>query len=123
MKCPNCKDGEYATIEVCKCLSCGDIVFTHEQSLKLDKLRRAFNHRKDGEAVWIPEMIKPPEGVIAAYAKGLIPQNEFTTNAFEANSWPDDEWGKEACRLWCEKESVYHGREMYHPVQHVLYYE
>jgi formate dehydrogenase maturation protein FdhE len=32
--------GEYATVEAEFCKACGDIVYTHAQSLALDKLRR-----------------------------------------------------------------------------------
>lgn len=42
MKCLKCNTGQYKTVEVSKCLSCGDIVFTHDQSVKLDEQRRGF---------------------------------------------------------------------------------
>lgn len=43
MKCLKCEKGVYDAVEVSKCLSCGDIVYTHKQSLKLDKQRRTLD--------------------------------------------------------------------------------
>ncbi len=45
MICLKCNEAEYKNIEVSKCPKCGDVVYTHEQSLKLDAIRRAVADR------------------------------------------------------------------------------
>lgn len=40
MICLKCNEAEYKNIEVSKCPKCGNVVYTHEQSLKLDAIRR-----------------------------------------------------------------------------------
>jgi hypothetical protein len=52
MKCLKCNEAEYATVEAEKCPKCGDMIFTHDQSVKLDQLRLSVN---PGMKIWNEE--------------------------------------------------------------------
>jgi hypothetical protein len=100
MKCLKCNDAEYVTIESERCPKCGDSIFTHSQSVRLDEMRRGISQPKT-EIGWLIELITPP-GTNVDWWKG----NGWTPEASDAIRFSRKEDAEEMLRYLRTKEPI-----------------